>query len=350
MRYNQLGRTGLYVSELCLGTMTFGGKGFFEYMGGLKQDAVDQLMKAAFDAGINFVDTAAMYADGLTEEILGRIMKGGRRDKLFLTTKVHKGVDRASIVSSIDESLKRMQTDHVDLYLIHWPVEGMKPTEIMEALNTVVESGKTRYVGCCNYPAWLLAHHNAIAAANGWARMVNNQVAYNIIERGVEVGRCAAEHALSGQSAGNRQIAAQSVAGAAKHEHVARIDAQRTPRRNGGVADARVERRAGQGDHGIALEAQRWTGRGEFDRGRTFVVADERVGETQRYLVHRAARADAERGDAVASAILQGVEQASFDYDYTHAISRASSASNSSAAIARNCTRSPGASRAGGSA
>jgi aryl-alcohol dehydrogenase-like predicted oxidoreductase len=75
----------------------------------------------------------------------------------------------------------------VDLYLIHWPVEGMKPAEIMEALNTVVESGKTRYVGCCNYPAWLLAHHNAIAAANNWARLLNNQVAYNIIERGVEV-------------------------------------------------------------------------------------------------------------------------------------------------------------------
>lgn len=179
MKYTKFASTDEMVSELDLGTMMFGGR--------CDEAEADRILGLAVDRGVNFVDTAAMYADGLTEEILGRIMKGGRRDKLFLTTKVHKGVDRASILSSIDESLKRMQTDHVDLYLIHWPVEGMKPTEIMEALNTVVESGKTRYIGCCNYPAWLLAHHNAIAAANGWARMVNNQVAYNIIERGVEL-------------------------------------------------------------------------------------------------------------------------------------------------------------------
>jgi aryl-alcohol dehydrogenase-like predicted oxidoreductase len=179
MKYTKFASTDEMVSELNLGTMMFGGR--------CDEAEADRILGLAVERGVNFVDTAAMYGDGLTEEILGRIMKGGRRDKLFLTTKVHKGVDRASILSSIDESLKRMRTDHVDLYLIHWPVEGMKPAEIMEALNTVVEAGKARYVGCCNYPAWLLAHHNAIAAANGWARMVNNQVAYNIIERGVEV-------------------------------------------------------------------------------------------------------------------------------------------------------------------
>jgi aryl-alcohol dehydrogenase-like predicted oxidoreductase len=179
MKYTKFASTGEEVSVLNLGTMMFGGR--------CDEAEADRILGFAVDNGINFVDTAAMYGDGLTEEILGRIMKGGRREKLFLTTKVHKGVDKASIVSSIDESLQRMQTDYVDLYLIHWPVEGMKPTEIMEGLNTVVESGKARYVGCCNFPAWLLAHHNAIAAANGWARMLNNQVAYNIIERGVEV-------------------------------------------------------------------------------------------------------------------------------------------------------------------
>jgi len=147
----------------------------------------DRILGLAVERGVNFIDTAAGYGDGLTEEILGRIMQGGRRQKLFLTTKVQKGVDRASILSSLDESLQRMQTDYVDLYLIHWPVERMDPTEIMGALNTVVESGKTRHVGCCNFPAWLLAHHNAVAAANGWARLINNQIAYNIIERGVEV-------------------------------------------------------------------------------------------------------------------------------------------------------------------
>ena len=178
MNYVQFASTNEQVSELNLGTMMFGGR--------CDEAEADRILGTAVDHGVNFIDTAAMYGDGLTEEILGRIMKG-RRDKLFLTTKVHKGVDRESIVSSIDESLTRMKTDYVDLYLIHWPVEGMKPAEIMEALNTVVKSGKARYVGCCNYPAWLLAHHNAIAAENGWPRLISNQVAYNIIERGVEV-------------------------------------------------------------------------------------------------------------------------------------------------------------------
>jgi 1-deoxyxylulose-5-phosphate synthase len=178
MNYVQFASTNEQVSELNLGTMMFGGR--------CDEAEADRILGTAVDHGVNFIDTAAMYGDGLTEEILGRIMQG-RRDKLFLTTKVHKGVDRESIVSSIDESLTRMKTDYVDLYLIHWPVEGMKPTEMMEALNTVVQSGKARYVGCCNYPAWLVAHSNAIAAENGWPRLISNQVAYNIIERGVEV-------------------------------------------------------------------------------------------------------------------------------------------------------------------
>ncbi|MBX3052000.1 MAG: aldo/keto reductase [Caldilineaceae bacterium] len=179
MKYTTLADTGEKVSELNLGTMMFGGR--------CDEAEADRILGLAIERGVNFIDTAAGYGNGLTEEILGRIMQGGRREKLFVTTKVNKGVDRASILSSLDESLQRMQTDYVDLYLIHWPVEGMNPTEIMGALHTVVASGKTRYVGCCNFPAWLLAHHNAIAAANGWPRLVNNQIAYNIIERGVEV-------------------------------------------------------------------------------------------------------------------------------------------------------------------
>ena len=127
-----------------------------------------------------------MYVGGETEAILGRIMRG-RRDGLFLVTKVHKGIDAASIESSMDESLRRLQTDHVDLYLVHWPVQGMKPVEVMGALNRVVAAGKARYVGCANFPAWLLAHCNAIAAERGWPKLVNNQVAYNVFERGVEV-------------------------------------------------------------------------------------------------------------------------------------------------------------------
>jgi aryl-alcohol dehydrogenase-like predicted oxidoreductase len=178
MKYVQLANTAEKVSELCLGTMMFGGR--------CDEAESDRVLGSAVEHGINFIDTAAMYGNGVTEEILGRIMQG-RRDKLFLTTKVGKGVDAASILSSIDESLSRMQTDYVDLYLIHWPVQGMRPAEMMEALNQVVTQGKARYVGCCNYPAWLLAHSNAIAAANGWAPLINNQIAYSIIERGVEV-------------------------------------------------------------------------------------------------------------------------------------------------------------------
>ena len=170
--------TGERVSEMCLGTMMFGGR--------CTEVEADRILGTALDQGVTFIDTAAMYGNGLTEEILGRIMQG-RRDQLFLTTKVNKGLDAASILESIDESLARMQTDRVDLYLIHWPAQGMRPAEIMEALSQVVRQGKARYVGCCNYPAWLLAHSNAVAAANGWPRLVCNQVAYNIVERGIEV-------------------------------------------------------------------------------------------------------------------------------------------------------------------
>ena len=178
MRYVAFGKTGEEVSEMCLGTMMFGQR--------CDEGEADRILGAAMERGVNFVDTAPMYGDGLTEEILGRIIKG-RRDQLFIGTKVHKGIDAQSILESIDESLARMGTDYVDLYMIHWPLEGMRPEEVMEALDQVVTQGKARYVGCCNYPAWLFAHSNAIAERNGWAPLVCNQVAYNVIERGVEI-------------------------------------------------------------------------------------------------------------------------------------------------------------------
>jgi aryl-alcohol dehydrogenase-like predicted oxidoreductase len=178
MKYVEFGKTGEQVSEMCLGTMMFGQR--------CDRAEADRILSAAMERGVNFVDTAPMYGDGLTEEILGRIIKGNR-DQLFIGTKVHKGIDAQSILNSIDESLSRMQIDYLDLYMIHWPAEGMRPQEIMDALNKVVTQGKARYVGCCNYPAWLFAHSNAIAERNGWATLVCNQVAYNLIERGVEI-------------------------------------------------------------------------------------------------------------------------------------------------------------------
>jgi aryl-alcohol dehydrogenase-like predicted oxidoreductase len=178
MKYVQFGNTAEKVSEMCLGTMMFGDR--------VDEAEADRILGAAVDSGVTFVDTAAMYCQGHTEDILGRIIKG-KRDRLFIGTKVHKGIDAKSVLESIDESLSRMQIDHVDLYMIHWPLPGMRPDEIMQALNSVVEQGKARYVGCANYPAWLFAHSNAIAARNGWAPLVCNQVAYNILERGIEV-------------------------------------------------------------------------------------------------------------------------------------------------------------------
>lgn len=178
MKTVELGGTGVQVSELCLGTMMFGDRCDFA--------ASESIVNAALENGINFFDTAAMYSAGTCEEYLGKILKG-RRDQVFLTTKVAKGIDRQSILSSIDESLARLQTDYVDLYMIHWPIVGMNVVEVMQALNDVVKSGKARFVGCCNYPAWLLAHSNALAERSGWAKFVCHQVAYNLIERGVEV-------------------------------------------------------------------------------------------------------------------------------------------------------------------
>ncbi|MCZ7571528.1 MAG: aldo/keto reductase [Ardenticatenaceae bacterium] len=178
MKTVALGATGVLVSELCLGTMMFGER--------CDEAEAGRILGMAIDCGINWIDTAALYAEGWTEEILGRILKG-RRERLFIATKVHKGTDGESIRSSIDESLRRMRVDHVDLYMIHWPRLGMHPVEMMEALNEVVVQGKSRYVGFSNCPAWLFAHLNAIAEQNNWSPLVCNQVPYNLLERGIEV-------------------------------------------------------------------------------------------------------------------------------------------------------------------
>jgi 1-deoxyxylulose-5-phosphate synthase len=169
----------LKVSRICLGTMIFGDK--CDYV------LTNAIVKRSLDLGINFFDTAAMYTGGLSEEYLGKALKGLKREGLFIGTKVVKGINRASILEGIDESLSRLQMDYVDLYMIHWPVVGMGLVEMMAAVDQVVRSGKARLAGCCNFPAYLLASANAAAVENGWTKLVCNQVAYNLIERGVEV-------------------------------------------------------------------------------------------------------------------------------------------------------------------
>jgi len=179
MKYVEFPNHALKVSTICLGTMMLGDKCDYPLS--------EAIIKQSLDLGINFFDTAAMYGQGKTEEYLGKVLKGVSRDKIFIGTKVVKGVDRESIMSGIDESLSRLQMDYVDLYMIHWPVVRMNLTEIMSALNDVVKSGKTLLVGCCNFPAYILASANAIAAENSWPKLICNQVAYNLIERGIEV-------------------------------------------------------------------------------------------------------------------------------------------------------------------
>jgi len=178
MKTIQFADTESNVSEMCLGTMMFGDR--------CDEDESRKILDTAMDNGVTFVDTAAAYAKGQTEEILGRIIRG-RRDDLFIATKVTKTTDSGWLRQSIDESLTRLDVDTVDMYMVHWPREEMNTHAIMETLNDVVVQGKARYLGCCNFPAWLLAHCNAIAAENGWAKLVCNQIPYNLIERGVEV-------------------------------------------------------------------------------------------------------------------------------------------------------------------
>jgi len=178
MKQIEFANTGVQISEMCLGTMMFGDR--------CDETESANILNTALDNGVTFIDTAASYCEGVTEEILGRIIKG-KRESLFLGSKVTRTTDAEWILQSIDESLARLQTDYLDLYMIHWPRENMDTYAMMEALNQVVVAGKARFIACCNFPAWLLAHCNAIAERNDWAKLVGNQIPYNLIERGVEV-------------------------------------------------------------------------------------------------------------------------------------------------------------------
>ena len=197
MRYRLLGRTGLYVSELCLGTMTYGGKGFWEVMGGLQQEAVDAQVKYAFEAGINFIDTANVYSLGESERLLGQAIKtlGLPRDELVIATKATgimnelpngRGQSRHHLMNEVDASLKRLQLDHIDLYQLH----GFDPLtpleESLSTLNDLVRSGKVRTIGLCNMAAWQVMKALAISDKRNWARFESVQAYYTIAGRDLE--------------------------------------------------------------------------------------------------------------------------------------------------------------------
>lgn len=197
MKYNLLGRTGLKVSELCLGTMTFGGKGWAAAIGNLQQPAVDDIIKRAIDGGINFIDTANVYSEGLSEELTGQSIRnlGVSRDDLVLATKVRgkmgegpndAGLTRKHIIAQAEASLKRLNTDYIDLYQIH-SYDPLTPLdETLRALDDLVRAGKVRYVGASNLAAWQLMKALDISHYEHLARFVSLQAYYTIAGRDLE--------------------------------------------------------------------------------------------------------------------------------------------------------------------
>ncbi|SFP82128.1 aldo/keto reductase [Hymenobacter arizonensis] len=197
MKYNLLGQTGLKVSELCLGTMTFGGTGWAAAIGNLDQPAVDEIMKRALDAGINFIDTANAYSEGLSEELTGQSIRnlGVSRDDLVLATKVRgkmgegpndAGLTRKHIMAQAEASLKRLNTDYIDLYQIH-SYDPLTPLdETLRALDDLVRSGKVRYIGASNLAAWQLMKALDISRYEHLAKFVSLQAYYTIAGRDLE--------------------------------------------------------------------------------------------------------------------------------------------------------------------
>jgi aryl-alcohol dehydrogenase-like predicted oxidoreductase len=198
MRYHLLGQTGLYVSELCLGTMTYGGsKGIWENIGNLQLDAVNEQVKFAFDSGINFIDTANVYSLGKSETLLGQSLKSLKlpREQLIIATKSTgtmdetpngRGQSRHHIFNEVDASLKRLQLDHIDLYQVH----GFDPLtpfeESLSALTDIVRSGKVRYIGLCNLAAWQIMKSLSVSEQKGFAKFVSVQAYYTIAGRDLE--------------------------------------------------------------------------------------------------------------------------------------------------------------------
>jgi aryl-alcohol dehydrogenase-like predicted oxidoreductase len=198
MKYNFLGNTGLVVSELCFGTMTFGGSGgIWENIGKLQRDAVNELMKTAVDSGINFIDTANVYSYGESERLLGQSIIDLRinRNDLVIATKVrgrmgegknYVGLSRYHIFQSVDESLQRLQMDHIDVLYVHGVDPKTPVEETMRALNDIVLTGKVRYIAVCNWPAWMVMKALGVADKHGWNKFIGLQYYYSLTSRDIE--------------------------------------------------------------------------------------------------------------------------------------------------------------------
>lgn len=199
MRYNQLGNTGLFVSELCLGTMTFGeaGGGIWGQIADLDQKAADDIVERSLSAGINFIDTADVYSSGQSERLLGQALKNldvPRKD-VVIATKFYgqmgdkpndRGASRGHIMDSVEASLERLQTDHIDLYQIHATDTVTPIDETLRALDDLVSRGLVRYIGLSNWQAWRIAKALGISERRGFARFETVQAYYSIAGRDLE--------------------------------------------------------------------------------------------------------------------------------------------------------------------
>lgn len=197
MKYNHLGRTGILVSEICLGTMTFGGEGFWKSIGEVTQDKANLIIKDSLDAGINFIDTANVYSEGLSEKMVGKGIRdlGLSRQSLIIATKVRGrvgphanqvGLSKLHIADSVNDSLQRMGLDHIDLLYIHG-VDKLTPIEeTMRSLEDVIRSGKVRYIGVSNHGAWMMMKANGYADKMGYDKFVATQNYYSLASRDIE--------------------------------------------------------------------------------------------------------------------------------------------------------------------
>jgi aryl-alcohol dehydrogenase-like predicted oxidoreductase len=185
MEYRALGQSGLRVSVLTMGTMTFGGSGPFKNVGSTDVQQARRQVDICLDAGVNLIDTADIYSDGQSEEIVGEVLSG-RRDKLLLATKVRGAMGPGHIISGCEASLRRLATDHIDLYQVHeW--DGQTPLEeTLSALDLLVQSGKVRYIGASNYTSWQLMKALGTAARLGLPQFVSEQIYYSLQAREAE--------------------------------------------------------------------------------------------------------------------------------------------------------------------
>jgi aryl-alcohol dehydrogenase-like predicted oxidoreductase len=194
MDYRQLGHSGLRVSALTLGTMTFGGRGHWTRVGATEADTATRQVDMCLDAGVNLIDTADVYSDGLSEEVVGKTLKG-RRDRVLIATKARfamgdgpndAGLSRHHLIRACEASLRRLGTDYIDLFQVHeW--DGHTPLEeTLSALDHLVNSGKVRYIGCSNYSAWHIMKALGISERKNLQRFISQQIHYSLQARDAE--------------------------------------------------------------------------------------------------------------------------------------------------------------------